>query len=93
MAKGVLFLIWFSQKVFYHTHLLGTEVAAVLLITQVYQGIKQTLGVPYFLSEASHGRYITKVGIVTHSGTTKGGSSFSFHNNRTPPQILIGLSP
>ena len=33
MAKGVLFLICFSQKVFYHAHLLGTEVAAVFLIT------------------------------------------------------------
>jgi hypothetical protein len=37
----------------------------------------QTLGVPYFLSEASHGRYITQVGIVTHSGTAEGHSSFS----------------
>ena len=77
MAKGVLFLICFSQKVLYHAHLLGTEVAAVFLITQAYQGIKQTLGAPYFLSEASHGRYITKVGIVPHSGTAEGGSSFS----------------
>jgi hypothetical protein len=53
------------------------------------------LGVPYFLSEASHGRYITKVGIVPHSGTTKGGSSFSnvvFHFLKYKLQIKDSLT-
>ena len=83
MAKGVLFLIWFAQKVFYRTYLPRCEVAVVLLVAQGYQGIMQTLGVSYFLSEASHGRYIAQVGIVTHSGTAEGHSSFSdvmFHS-------------
>lgn len=70
-------LIWFAQEVFYHSHLPRCEVAVALLVAQGYQGIMQTLGVPYFLSEASYGRYIAKVGIVTHSGTAEGHSSFS----------------
>ena len=90
---GFLFYLRLPQEVFYHSHLPRCEVAVALLVAQGYQGIMQTLGVSYFLSEASHGRYIAQVGIVTHGGTAEGHSSFSFHNNRTPPQILIGLSP
>ena len=67
----------FAKMLFYHTHLPRCEVAVALLVAHAYQGIMQTLGVSYFLSEASHGRYIAQVGIVTHSGTAEGASSFS----------------
>ena len=50
----------------------------MLAVAQGYQGIMQTLGVSYFLSEASYGRYIAQVGIVAHSGTAEGHSSFSY---------------
>ena len=67
----------FAKMLFYHSHLPRCEVAVALLVAHAYQGIMQTLGVSYFLSEASYGRNIAQVGIVTHGGTAEGHSSFS----------------
>ena len=54
----------FAKMLFYHTHLPRCEVAVALLVAHAYQGIMQTLGVPYFLSEESQGRYIAQVGVL-----------------------------